>query len=146
MKKNNFITGIVYLLIGIGCLLTALLTSTKIEGLLCGFAGAGIASGILILCKYFYWSKHKEAYREKLQQEQIELNDELKEKIRDKAGRYTYILGLIVIAVSIPVFVILYQLQLIRSNLVIIAFLILYLIFQYVAGIVMFKHLLKKFQ
>ena len=146
MKKSNLAAGVIYLIIGIGCLLAALLTSTKIESLLYGFAGAGIAPGILILCKYFYWSEHKEAYSEKLQQEQIELNDELKEKIRDKSGRYAYILGLAVIAVSIPVFVLLDQLQILQSNFVMIAFLFIYLIFQYIAGIVIFKHILKKFQ
>lgn len=146
MKKSNLVSGFVYLFIGTGCLLTALRTNTKIEALLYGFAGAGIAPGILTLCKYFYWSEHKEAYSEKLQKEEIELRDELKEKIRDKSGRYTYVLGLVVIAISIPFFVFLDQQQILQSNFVMIAFLFIYLIFQYVAGIVIFKHLMKKIQ
>lgn len=146
MKKSNLAVGIVYVLIGMGCLLAALLTNTKLDSLLCGFAGAGIGPGCFMIYKYFYWTspKHEKEYQDHLQQEQIELHDELKEKLRDKSGRYAYILGLIMIAISIPLFWVLDQLQLIESFHLIL-FLSLYLIVQYVAGVVIFRHLLKKY-
>ena len=106
MKKSNLITGILYVLFGVACLIVALLIETKLEGILWGFAGAGIFPGIMMICKYFYWSspKNKERYEERLENERIEQHDELKTKIRDRAGRYTYSLGLLVVCFSILVF------------------------------------------
>ena len=148
MKKSNLLTGIVYVVIGIGCLLVALLTNTKLDSLLFGFAGAGIGPGCVMICKYFYWTspKHKTEYHEKLNKEQIELHDELKEKLRDKSGRYTYVLGLVVVGMAIPVVAVLDKLQLIENSSLLIFFLFFYLIFQYVAGVVIFKFLLKKYE
>ncbi len=149
MKKSNLVTGIVYVLIGIGCLLAGLLTNTKLDSLLFGFAGAGIGPGCVMICKYFYWSspKHEKEYHEKLEKEQIELHDELNEKLRAKAGQYTYVLGIVVIAVSMPIFVVLDALQLFTmNNLIFIGFLFIYLIFQIFAGNMIYKYLLKKFQ
>ena len=89
MKKSNLITGILYVLFGVACLIVALLIETKLEGILWGFAGAGIFPGIMMICKYFYWSspENKERYEERLENERIEQHDELKTKIRDRAGR-----------------------------------------------------------
>ena len=103
MKKSNLITGILYVLFGVACLIVALLIETKLEGILWGFAGAGIFPGIMMICKYFYWSspENKERYEERLENERIEQHDELKTKIRDRAGRYTYSLGLLVVCFSI---------------------------------------------
>ena len=39
MKKSNLITGILYVLFGVVCLIVALLIETKLEGILWGFAG-----------------------------------------------------------------------------------------------------------
>lgn len=85
MKKSNLITGILYVLFGVVCLIVALLIETKLEGILWGFAGAGIFPGIMMICKYFYWSspKNKEQYEERLENDRIEQHDELKTKIRD---------------------------------------------------------------
>lgn len=59
MKKSNLITGILHVLFGVACLIVALLIETKLEGILWGFAGAGIFPGIMMICKYFYWSSPK---------------------------------------------------------------------------------------
>ena len=95
MKKSNLITGILYVLFGVACLIVALLIETKSEDILWGFAGAGIFPGIMMICKYFYWSspKNKERYEERLENERIEQHDELKTKIRDRAGRYSIRIG-----------------------------------------------------
>ncbi len=148
MKKSNLVTGIVYVLIGIECLFVAVLTNTKLDSLLFGLAGAGIGPGCVMICKYFYWTspKHEKEYREKLKQQQIELHDELKEKLRDKSGRYAYILGLVTAAAAIPVLAVLMKLHLIENSLLLISFLFGYLILQYLAGVVIFRHLLKKYE
>ena len=147
MKKSNLITGIVYLLAGIVFLGTALLTDTKLDGLFFGFAGAGIIPGIMMIFKYCYWSspKNKERYAEKLENEKIELHDELKEKLRDKSGRYAYTAGLFVIALSMMLFAVLNSLEIVQTGNIIVLVLGGYLVFQIVIGIVIFNHLMKKY-
>lgn len=147
MKKGNLLTGIFYALFGAACLTAALLTETKMEGILWGFAGAGLFPGIMMICKYFYWSspKNKARYEERLENERIEQQDELKTKIRDKAGRYTYSLGLIVVSFSILVFGVLGTLGIVGSTRMIILYLGGYLLFQVIAGIVTFNKLMKKY-
>lgn len=147
MKKSNLIFGVLDVLFGIACLIAALFVESKLNGILWGFAGAGIIPGISAVYKYFYWSspKNKERYQERLGQEQIEIHDELKTKIRDKAGRYTYSLGLIVLCFSILVFGILGALELISGSRMIVLYLSGYLLFQIIAGIVIFNKLMKKY-
>ena len=147
MKKSNLITGILYVLFGVVCLIVALLIETKLEGILWGFAGAGIFPGIMMICKYFYWSspKNKEQYEERLENDRIEQHDELKTKIRDRAGRYAYGIGLVVICFSILVFSILGALEVIDNARMIILYLSGYLMFQIITGIIIFNKLMKKY-
>ena len=147
MKKSDLITGILYVLFGVTCLLAALLTETKLEGILWGFAGAGILPGIMMAGKYFYWSspKNKERYEERLENEQIEQHDELKTKIRDRAGRYAYGLGLLAVCCSILAFSILGALGVIDHARMIVLYLGSYLLFQVIAGIVIFNKLMKQY-
>ena len=53
MKKSNLVCGIVYTLAGVMFLIAALLTDTKLDSILFGLAGAGIAPGLLMIYKYF---------------------------------------------------------------------------------------------
>ena len=147
MKKSNVIVGLLYVLFGAACLLAALLIETKLEGMLWGFAGAGIMSGIAMICRYFYWSapENKERYEERLENERIELHDELKTKIRDKAGRYAYNLGLLIVSCSIMVFGILGALEIIESARLIVLYLSGYLVVQIIAGIIIFNRIIKQY-
>ena len=135
MKKSNLIVGILYLIAGIACLLAALFTESKLNSLLFGFSGAGIGPGLLMICKYFYWTspKNRGRYQERLENERIELHDELKEKVRDKSGRYAYVLGLFVISISMVVFSVLGALEIIDHSRMIVLYLGGYMIFQIVA-------------
>lgn len=146
-EKSNLITGILYVLFGVVCLIVALLIETKLEGILWGFAGAGIFPGIMMICKYFYWSspKNKEQYEERLENDRIEQHDELKTKIRDRAGRYAYGIGLVVICFSILVFSILGASEVIDNARMIILYLSGYLMFQIITGIIIFNELMKKY-
>lgn len=147
MKKNNFIIGLVYLIIGIACLVFILVFETKLNSILSGFATTGIVFGAVILWKYYYWTRpeNKNKYKEKTQNENIELKDERKEKLRDKSGRYAYILGLIVLSISVVVFSILGSLEIIDNS----DFIVIYLgglfVFQYIIGIIIYRHLSKKY-
>lgn len=147
MKKGNLHEGLVFLCIGIVCLLIALNFGTKLESLLYGYAGAGISSGAVILWKYYYWSRpeNKERYSKKVENESIELHDERKTILRDKSGRYAYIIGLIVLSISVVIFSIIGSLNQIENYTLIISYLAGFAIFQYVVGILIFKHLNKKY-
>jgi len=148
MKKGNLVTGFVYAIVGIIFLLIAVLTDNKLNSLLFGFASAGIGSGFVMICKYFYWNKpqNKERYKEKLENETIEQHDELKEKLRDKSGRYAYVFGLIAVSISIVAFSILGQLEIIDNSRMMVLYLGVYFIFQIGIGIIIFNHLLKKYR
>ena len=69
----------------------------------------------------------------------------MKTKIRDRAGRYTYSLGLLVICSSILVFGILGALEAIDHARMIVLYLSGYLLFQVIAGIIIFNKLMKKY-
>lgn len=147
MKRSNLYVGLIYLFIGIVCLMMALNYDSKLESLLFGFAGAGICCGAVILWKYYYWTRpdNKDRYTEKIEQENIELHDERKTILRDKSGRYAYIIGLMVLAVSIVVFSIIGSLNIIENTKLIITYLAGFLAFQYIIGILIFNYLNKKY-
>lgn len=92
MKKTLLYTGIVYFAIGSICLALAMMYEFRIEGLLWGFAGAGVLPGVLMVWKYFHWSRpeRREEYERLLQIEKIEMHDERKVMLRDKSGRIAY--------------------------------------------------------
>lgn len=147
MKKSNLVAGILYTLAGIAFLIAAFLTDTPLEGLLCGFAGAGICPGVLMITKYCYWTspKNQPRYQEKLDQERIELQDELKEKVRGKTAQYVYALGLCVTAGAIVLFAVLDALQIIQSGKLLILYLGFYMVLQLISGQIIFRHLMKKY-
>ena len=147
MKKNNLLIGILYLLCGVICLVIALTYDTKLNSLLFGFSGGLIAPGIMMISKYLYWTapKNRSKYAERLENENIELHDERKEKLRDKSGRYAYVIGLLVTGFSIVLFSILGELELITNSKLMILYLGGYLVFQYAAGIIIFRHLNNKY-
>lgn len=147
MKKSHLITGIVYILVGIVFLIAALFTETKIDSLLFGFTGACIGPGILMICKYFYWSspKNKAIYEEKLEKEQIELHDEMKNLIRCKTAMYLYVAGLCIISFSMVVFSVLDSLDILKNGNIFVFYLAGYMAFQIIGGRVIYKRIMKKF-
>ena len=147
MKKSYFITGAVYLAFGCLMLTVALLTESRLEGILFGLAGAGIVPGIQMIVQYFYWSRpqNRQRYQEKREQEMIEKHDERKERLRDRAGRYAYALGLVALSLSILVFSALGALGVVQQSGPVLLFLGGYLIFQIAAGEVFYRMLQKKY-
>lgn len=148
MKKSNLVEAVLFILGGGVFLGIGLLTDSVLDSLLIGFAAGAFCSGVVMLCKYLYWNapKNRERYQEKLMNERIELHDELKSKLRDQSARYSYTIGIVAVSVSIMIFSILGQLEIIGNSRMIVLYLAGYLVFQIALGILIFKHLLKKYE
>ncbi len=148
MKKSNLVEAVLFILGGVVLGGIGLLTDSVLDSLLIGFAAGALCSGIVMLCKYLYWNapKNRERYQEKLMNERIELRDELKSKLRDQSARYSYTIGIVTVSVSIMIFSVLGQLEIIGNSRLIVLYLAGYLVFQIALGILIFKHLLKKYE
>lgn len=147
MKKNNLIIGITELSIGLIALVAAVLFDTRLEAMMIGLAGGMIGCGLMLTGKYLYWShpKNKNSLREKLEYERIELHDELKEKVRDRAGRYAYCVGICGISVLMVAICVLGQLGFVENWNLFVVILGIYFVFQLCIGDVIFRRLMKKY-
>ena len=89
MEKNYLNRGIICVLVGICFILAAVFTESALDGLLWGLAGGALGPGIGMIIMHFYWSlpQNAERFKEKQEQKEIEVHDELNEKLRDKSGR-----------------------------------------------------------
>ena len=149
MKKSYLWSGLGMIALGLVCLAAFILWDTPLDSLLCGFSGAFTVPGIVQICKYVKWSSPKNAplYRERLEQEQIDMRDERKSMLRDRSGRYAYILGLLVVALAMFVFSVLDAFGVVGEDTasLMIFFLAGYAVFQLVAGWVIYKRLEKRY-
>ena len=152
MKKRDLWAGVGMILAGSLCLLAAALlweTRTALGSLLCGFCGAFAVPGVAQVCKYVKWTRPKNApvYRERLEREQIELRDERKSMLRDKSGRYAYILGLLTLSAAVIIFSLLEAFGMIgrEEARLMVLFLGGYILFQAIAGIVICRLLEKRY-
>ncbi len=145
MKKGELVNGIVYMLAGLLALCLALVTETRMEGLFWGLTGAALSVGAGIVARYLYWStpKRREKYREKLENEQIEREDERNVMLRDRAGRYAYALGLVVNGLSLLVLCILSAVGILTNVRGIVLMLAAYLLFQVLSFILILSRLQK---
>ena len=102
MKKSYLNRGIILVLAGACFILVAVFTESAFDGLLWGFAGGTFVPGIGRIIQYYYWSapKNKERFQEIQEQKDINLHDELNEKLRDRSGRIAYLVGLLIICIS----------------------------------------------
>lgn len=149
MKKKELWFGLGMIAGGILFLLAALLLETPMDSLFCGFFGALIGPGAVQVYKYVKWTKLEtpDSYQRHLEEEQIELRDERKEMLRNKSGRYAYNLGLLAAAVSMTAFSILGKLGIVEegASRLLILFLAGYMVFQILAGWVLYRLLDKKY-
>ncbi len=144
MKKSNLIYGLIYVILAGISLYVAIIFNNKMSGIFYGMTGALGGSGVVAIIRYFYWQKNKQKYQEKLEIEEIEQRDELKQKLRDQSGRYTYWIGMLIIALSIIVYSVLGVLDIMDTEHIVI-YLGAYLISQVFIGVIVFNHLLKKY-
>lgn len=149
MKRRDFWTAVLMIAAGLAFLLAALLFDTGLESIFCGFFGGFTAGGVSQMYKYckLHSPKHGAEYREKLEQERIDLQDERKEMLRNRSGRYAYILGLLITSVSIVVFSVLGKMGVIGEETawLLTLYLAVFLIVQYVSGLVIYRLLSRKY-
>ncbi len=145
MKRSNIIYGLTYIILsGISLYIAIIFDANKMSGVFYGLTGALGVGGIVSIAQYFYWKRHNEKYEEKLEIERIEQQDELKQKLRDKSGRYAYLIGMSITALSIMAYSLLGVLNIMDTEYIVI-YLSIYLISQLFIGIIVFSHLLRKY-
>ncbi|MDO4315444.1 MAG: hypothetical protein Q4C45_06675 [Oscillospiraceae bacterium] len=143
MKKSNLWWALGAVAAGAAFFLAGLLWETRLSAILCGAGGGCFFNGAVQLRRYVKWTRPENAaaYRERLEQEQIDLRDERKEMLRNKSGRYAYLLGLAVCCAAIFLFSVLGILGVLEGYRPVILFLGAYVVFQYAAGIVIYRRL-----
>ena len=145
MKKSNIIYGLTCIILsGISLYIAIIFDANKMSGVFYGLTGALGVGGIVSIAQYFYWKRHNEKYEEKLEIERIEQQDELKQKLRDKSGRYAYLFGMFITALSIMAYSLLGVLNIMDTEYIVI-YLSIYLISQLFIGKIVFNHLLRKY-
>ena len=145
MKKSNIIYGLTCIILsGISLYIAIIFDANKMSGVFYGLTGALGVGGIVSIAQYFYWKRHNEKYEEKLEIERIEQQDELKQKLRDKSGRYAYLIGMSITALSIMAYSLLGVLNIMDTEYIVI-YLSIYLISQLFIGKIVFNYLLRKY-
>lgn len=148
MKKSNLWVGLTNMVLALAALAAAILwVEGPLGSLLCGLGGGLLGSGGNLVWKYWKWTRPQNVarYREKLEQEEINLRDERKEMLRSKAGQYTYQLGFAVCCLAAFLVALLGALGIMEHYLPLLYFLTAYLIFQYVAGLWIYRRLERKY-
>lgn len=148
MKKSYLWSGLGMIALGLVCL-AAVFLNMPLASIFAGLFGAFTVPGAMQVYRYAKYSSPKRAaeYQERLDQEQIDMRDERKEMLRNKAGRIAYILGLAAVSVSMLVFSFLGKLGVLDEAVtrLVILFLAGYLFFQLIAGWVVYGLLEKKY-
>ena len=130
MKKSNIIYGLTCIILSwISFYIAIIFYSNKMSGVFYGLTAALGVGGFVSIAQYFYWKRHNEKYEEKLEIERIEQQDELKQKLRDKSGRYAYLIGMSITALSIMAYSLLGVLNIMDTEYIVI-YLSIYLISQ----------------
>ncbi len=104
MKKDMLYSGLGFVALGIVFLILYIITDGEgITSNFAGFAGGFAGPGVLMIYKYFHWSKpeNKAAYEEKLKNEKINAKDERKVMLRRISGHVMYTITIIMLALSV---------------------------------------------
>ena len=135
MRKRDLITGIISCIIGTVCLTALLLTETTLETMFVWGTGYCLVLGISKIDKYRWWNLPENRNRRDamLESESIEQQDELRVKIRDRAGRCAYIFGQYIICAVMLILIILTAWDILVNTNIILYILCGYLLLQLIA-------------
>ncbi len=146
MKKNNLYVGITFVLVGLGLLCSIRFADERIQGLLWGFTGATLVPGIARILRYFYWIRPERQgeYAKRLEEVKIHQQDERNMMLRDRAGRYVFLMNIYVISFSIILFSVLENLEILEGARILVLYLGAFLLVNMISWSVIYNHLIKK--
>ena len=103
MSKRHLIDGIACIVIAVIAFLLTFHPAILTAGRLTSLASTYIVIGGMTVIRYFYYNspRYRDFYREKIEYEAIEENDERRIRLREKTGWYTYQFGQEVLAFMI---------------------------------------------
>ena len=148
MKKSNLWIGLTDVILGLVAFAAAIFwVEGTLGSLLCGMGGGLLGGGGRLVWNYWKWTRPQnvERYRENREQEEINLRDERKELLRCKAGQYAYQLGFAVCCLAAFLVALLGAVGVMEHYLPLLYFLAAYLVFQYVAGLWIYRRLERKY-
>ncbi|WP_312071492.1 hypothetical protein [Anaerotignum propionicum] len=141
MKKDMLYSGLGFIALGIVFLILYIIMSGEgITSNFMGFSGGFTAPGIIMLYKYFHWSKpeNEAAYEELLKNQKINAKDERKIMIRRISGHVMYTITIIVLALLA------FVLSLFDVDKWILLLIAILLIFEIAGGYIVYLHYNKK--
>ncbi|KPU44325.1 hypothetical protein OXPF_24950 [Oxobacter pfennigii] len=104
MKKDMLYSGLGFIVLGMVFLIIYIIMDGEgVTSNFAGFAGGFTGPGIVMIYKYFHWSKpeNKTAYEELLKYEKINAKDERKVMIQRISGHIMYTLTIIILALLV---------------------------------------------
>lgn len=141
MKKDMLYSGLGFIALGIVFLILYIITDGEgITSNFAGFAGGFAGPGVLMVYKYFHWSKpeNKAAYEERLRNEKINAKDERKVMLRRISGHVMYTITIIMLALSV------FVLSLFGVDKWVLLLIAVLLIFEIAGGQIVYRHYDKK--
>ena len=141
MKKSDRIFLGIYIMIGVAMIIIAAVMNVDYYSSMILAMGVGMATSSCIQFFRYYHNTRPEnvdAYQKRLKEQQIELRDERKVQLRNRAGYLTWAITMT------GCFVAAFIAALLRAELWIISLLIGFAIVEYVAATIIYKFLCKK--
>ena len=147
--KNDYkssVANVVMLILGIVILAFAIMYKNDASSMLVGLGSALSFSALVAIVKNLYWRSpsKKNEYAKLIKNENISLKDERKIMLRDKSGRISYIIGLVVLGVSIWIFMILKAFNIFDAGRMFFIFAGGFVLFEFFLGLLVFRYLEKK--
>lgn len=141
--KNKNIFGFIFLLIGCILLtLTFLFPRMILYGFTYGIAGGMLGCGFLMVLDFRKSNKENDKKNAKIK---VNQNDERKIMLREKSGRTTYIICLVGLVIYNTTLFLLDKMGINIEIKFVIFTLSVYVIFEYILGILVFKHFGNKY-
>jgi hypothetical protein len=142
MNDKKKVLVICWMLAGIAIVIASLLLDSSLMGIALGLSGGMIGSALVFSIKSRKSPEQLRADEKRL--EHIR-KDERKIMLRDKSGRYAYIIGMVCLLIITTVFFILRNLGIVFSVDTMISVYSAFVIFEYVLGMVIFSYLEKRY-
>lgn len=143
MNTKKKLLLMLWIIVGVGIILSFLfILDSPLFGMILGFSGGIFGTTIVLFLLYCKKNEEVRKHEEKIA---INRKDERKIMLRDKSGRYAYIISLVLLLVITTFFFILNKMEIRISIDVIISVYSALVIFEYVLGMLIFKYLAHKY-